>query len=242
MRKADELLNDLQESLLAMSRLVEGAIGNAVDGLLDQDSEKIASVEAFERHIDAFQKSIDEMCVRLLAMRQPAALDLRQLVAAIKVNGELERMGDQAVNIARNASHCLKSGVIDPREVRDLLEMVLTVRSMVHDVLDAYVRRDAVAARHVLLIDDKVDSLKARISQDLVALMKTSPEVVDGAMSLILIARNLEKIGDHVTNIAEDIVFVVTGEDIRHASATGGDELREGAITTQTTGDGAMRL
>ena len=211
-----ELLN-LKQKLLYMADLVENAIGMAIDGLLDEDTQKIAQVYEIEKKVNREHMTNDEVCVRLIALNQPMASDLRFIVASIKINTDLERMGDQAVNIALNAERFIKAGPVHPlKNFSELKEMCTEVRVMVRKVLDSFVSRNGVQALEVLRHDDQVDAFKNKIFHMISNVMKTGPQFIDQGLNLILIARNLEKIGDHASNIAEDVIYVASGKDVRH--------------------------
>ena len=211
-----ELLN-LKQKLLNMADLVENAIGLAIEGLLTGDSAKIAQVYEIEKKVNREHMANDEVCVRLIALNQPMATDLRFIVASIKINTDLERMGDQAVNIALNAERYIKGGPLAPlKDITELREMCTEVRLMVRKVLDSFVSKNGTQALEVLLHDDQVDAFKNKIFHIISSVMKTGPQYVDQGLNLILIARNLEKIGDHASNIAEDVIYVASGKDVRH--------------------------
>jgi phosphate transport system protein len=149
-----------------------------------------------------------------LARQSPLAADLRLVVAVIKINTDLERMGDQAVNIAYNGQRYLEEPALKP--LIDLPRMAQIVREMVRQALDAFVRQDLVLARQVLDRDDAVDNLKDQIFRELLTYMISDPKTIQRALNLILIARNLERLGDHATNIAEDVIYAISGRDVRH--------------------------
>lgn len=215
-----ELLN-LKQKLLHMADLVESAIKMAIEGLLDEDIQKISQVYEIEKKVNREHMTNDEVCVRLIALNQPMATDLRFIVASIKINTDLERMGDQAVNIALNAERFIKSGPIPAlKNITELREMCAEVRLMVRKVLDSFISRNGVQALEVLRHDDHVDTFKNTIFHMISSVMKTGPEFIDQGLNLILIARNLEKIGDHASNIAEDVIYVASGKDVRHPGLT----------------------
>lgn len=200
-----------------MANLVESAIGFAIEGLLDEDAEKIAQVYEIEKKVNREHMANDEVCVRLIALHQPMASDLRSIVASIKINTDLERMGDQAVNIALNAERYIKGAPLDPlKNLPELREMCSKVRLMVRKVLDSFLAKNGAQAQEVLRHDDEVDAYKNKIFYMISSVMKTGPQYVDQGLNLILIARNLEKIGDHASNIAEDVIYVASGKDVRH--------------------------
>ncbi len=202
-----------------MGGYVERAIEESTQALIRRQPERFDKVYNLEDKINKSHIQVDEACLNLLARQSPLAADLRLIVAIIKINTELERMGDQAVNISQNGKHYLESSPIKPLE--DLPKMAQEVRVMVRKALDAFVQQDPKLAQDVLDIDDTIDALKDRIFEDLIALMQKDPAVISQAINLILIARNLERLGDHATNIAEDVIFAVSGEDIRHGGKMG---------------------
>jgi phosphate transport system protein len=214
----DNGLGELRELLLGMAGNVERAIELATEALLEWNPAKISPVHEYEKKINKAHLEVDDGCVKLLALHQPMAADLRLIVASLKINTDLERMGDQAVNIARNAERYLKSAPLKP--LVDLPKMSQSVRMMVRGSLDAFVNRSEPAAREILLRDDEVDAFKNKIFRDVLEHVKKSPADIEQGLNLILIARNLERIGDHATNIAEDVIFAITGEDIRHSPRT----------------------
>jgi len=214
-RNFDSGLQSLKEELVTMAGLVEKAIECATIALQKRDSHKLALVHEIEKKVNTAHKAVDESCLKLLALQQPMANDLRLIVAVIKINTDLERMGDQAVNIAHNSERYLKEPAL--KSLIDLPEMAEEARLMVREAIDAFVKKDAPLARVVLARDDKVDALKNKVFRDVLEIMKHEPAKIDPGLSLILIARNLERIGDHATNIAEDVIFVISAEDVRHS-------------------------
>jgi phosphate transport system protein len=214
-RHFDVYLRELKGQLISMAGLVEKAIETAILGLQTNDPGKFTEVDQIETKINHCHISVDEACLRLLALQQPLATDLRLIVAILKINTDLERMGDQAVNIARNAEHYIAGKPVKP--LIDLPLMFDEVRVMVRKALDSFVRQDQSLAREVLQSDDAVDSLKHKIFMSVLDRLKKSPDLFEQGIELILIARNLERIGDHATNIAEDVIFAITGEDVRHS-------------------------
>jgi phosphate transport system protein len=213
-RHLDEELSQLKTLLLEMGGCVEKAIEEAIQGLIKRESSRLEEVHALEKRIDDSHLKVDEACIGLLARQQPMANDLRWVVAVLKINADLERMGDQAVNIAQNAALYLEKDPIKP--LVDIPKMAQSVQLMVRESLDALVRLDEKLARRVLSEDDAVDNLKDSIFRELMELMKKGGTDIEQAMRLILIARNLERLGDHATNIAEDVIYAASGRDIRH--------------------------
>ncbi|MGK5089460.1 phosphate signaling complex protein PhoU [Bdellovibrionota bacterium FG-2] len=216
-RHFDVSLRELKEQLVAMAGLVERAIDDATQALQKRDLTKIAHVHEMEKKVNQAHKAVDNSCLKLLALQQPLAADLRLIVAIIKINTDLERMGDQAENIAHNSDRYIKGQPLKP--LIDLPVMAEEVRVMVRAAIDSFVKTDEALAREVLSRDDKVDALKNKIFMDVLEHLKAQPEMIEQGLSLILIARNLERIGDHATNIAEDVIFAITGEDIRHSGS-----------------------
>lgn len=223
MSPLESSLRELKEQLLGMAGNVERAIELATEALLEWNPAKIAPVFEFEKKINQSHLIVDDECVKLLALHQPLAADLRLIVASLKINTDLERMGDQAVNIAHNAERYLKCAPLKP--LVDLPKMSNEARVMVRESIDAFVNRSEKAARAVLVLDDSVDAYKNKIFRDVLEHVKSSPGDIEQGLNLILIARNLERIGDHATNIAEDVIFAITGEDIRHSPRT--DTIKE---------------
>jgi phosphate transport system protein len=213
-RAFDQDLASLKQSLLDMGAHVQLAIGRALEGLTERRIEALKEVHDIEKKINLAHTTIDEDCVRILARQSPLASDLRWVVAAIKINTDLERMGDQAVNIASNGERYLGERPLKP--LIDLPQMALEVRKMVRAALDAFVRADIDGARSVLRMDDKVDHLKHQIFRELIEYMGRDATQIEAGLDLILISRNLERLGDHATNIAEDVIFAVSGLDVRH--------------------------
>jgi len=207
-------LEELNQALLEMGALVESSIHCSVQSLVDHDERMALRVIDDENRINRMELDIDARVTRLLALNQPVAGDLRLLIIALKINTDLERMGDLAVNIAERAISLAKAPPVKP--LIDTPRMASLVEDMLHRSLDAFVQRDAALAEKVLPADDEVDSLRDRIYAELLDLMQHSPNVVPHAIHLMFVARNLERIADHTTNIAEDVIFLVRGIDIRH--------------------------
>jgi len=214
LRHFQEELEELQNRLLEMGSLVESAIHHSVQALVDRSEEMARQVLQNEDRINHLEVEIDELAIRLLALQQPMARDLRFLTAAIKINTDLERMGDLAVNIVERSIALMHHPPVKP--LIDIPQMARTVQSMVRKSLDAFVQREPDLARSVLLSDDVVDGLRDAVHNELVAFMQQDPSVIPQAIDLILVARHLERIADHATNIAEDTLFLVKGVDVRH--------------------------
>ena len=207
----------LKSQLLTMGGLVENRIHRAVDSLIHRKEIEAQKVIESDVEINDLQIEIDERCLKILATQTPVAVDLRFIAAAMKINSDLERMGDQAVNIAENTLKCLDKPPLKP--FIDLPRMAALAQEMTRDALDAFVRRDAELARDVLRRDDVVDDLKDQVFRELLTYMMADPGTIERALSLILISRNLERVADHATNIAEDVIFLVEAKDVRHHRA-----------------------
>ncbi len=213
-RHFEEELNELKERLLYMGSLVEAMIQYSIKILVERKEELAKDIKKHEEDVNHIQVEIDEICLKLLALYQPTAGDLRFITSAMKINSDLERMGDQAVNIAENSLDLLKEPPLKP--LIDLPKMADIVKNMVKDCLDAFVSKDPELAGKVLQTDDQVDKFKDDIFKELLVYMSQDSNNISRAMDLILVSRNLERVGDHATNIAEDVIFMVSGKDIRH--------------------------
>jgi phosphate transport system protein len=213
-RHLDSSIRDLKDLLIGMGGHVERAIEHATKALIEMDASKLHYVYESEKRINDAHIRVDEDCLRILALQQPMAVDLRLIVSILKINTDLERMGDQAVNISQNCARYLTGQPL--RQFVNIARISSDVISMVRESLDAFVSQDEKKAWLVLERDDKVDAMKAKIFQEVLAHLKTHPADVEAGVTLILIARNLERIGDHATNIAEDVIFSITGRDVRH--------------------------
>ncbi len=214
-RQFDGDLEDLRGRLLRMGSLCEEMVHYAVKVVVERDESYVGEVQAWEREVNALHIEIDDVCLRLIALHQPAAGDLRLIAAAIKINSDLERVGDQAVNIAETGVYLCKEPKI---KLGDIPRMVEVAAGMLKDSLDAFSRGDMELAREVIRRDDEEDRLKSQTFNELVHLMQRDASAIQRGMDIILIARNLERIADHATNIAEDVIFMVIGKDIRHSA------------------------
>ena len=207
-------LSQVKVRLLTMSGEAEAALRLGVEALLERSAEKAAQVIAGDKVIDGMEVEIEATCIDLLALQQPMARDLRMLVAAIKIANDLERVGDHAVNMAQSAERLERSRPIAPEP--EIIEMARLAREMLSDALEAFVRGDAAAGREICLRDDKVDALNRSVFRILLTHMMEDPHVIGAAMELFLVSRNLERVADLATNIAEDVVFLVEGKSIKH--------------------------
>ncbi len=212
--KFQQGLDELKQRLLEMGGMAESAVEMASGAYLRRDATLCEKVFAREKEINAFERRIDELALDLLAMQQPMASDLRFILAVIKINGDLERVGDQAVNIAQRVLDELTSPVAELPA--DIPRMGSLAAGMIRDALEAFIHADAELAERVLLRDNDVDRMKREVELAMVEQMKRSPEYIQPALDTLLIARNLERMADHATNMAEDIIFWVRGFDIRH--------------------------
>ena len=207
-------LEKLKENLLKMAALVEEAINDSVQSLVKRDSDLVQKTMDLENRINAMDIEIEEMCLTLLALRQPMAIDLRFITSAMKINTDLERMGDQAVNIAERAVSLNQEPPLKP--YIDIPRMAEIVQAMVKDVLDSFVQRDPKLARSVCARDDLVDGLNNQVFRELLTFMISEPTTIQRAVHLMIISRCLERIADHATNIAEDVIFMVDALVIKH--------------------------
>ena len=210
-------LEQIRAELVEMAGRVEEMIADATRALVERNSELAETVIRTDPAIDALEKSIDEDCILLLALQEPKAVDFRLIIAAQKIVSDLERMGDSAVNIAQGV---LRLNTQLPLErAFDIPGLAGIARSMVRRALDALVRRDPALARQVCDQDDEADDLYHRLFSELLMSMKDSTANVERSLQLLLIARNLERIADHATNIAEDVIFYLEALDVRHTRA-----------------------
>lgn len=207
-------LDDLKEKLLLMGGLAESSVESATESYLRRDPSFCQKVFSREKEINQAEREIDEMAVDLLAMQQPMAIDLRFILAVLKINADLERVGDQAVNIAQRTLDILQG---TPADIPvDIGRMAGTVSTMVRRALESFLDGRAEVAEAVLEMDNIVDRMKDEAFITLVAKMKQDPERTREYLDALLIARNLERVADHATNIAEDVIFWVRGADVRH--------------------------
>ena len=209
-----EELEALQGRLLEMGGLAEERVRAALHGLVQRDPAAIDKVLSGDEPVNQLHIEVDNRCFRLLALHQPMATDLRAIVAAVKINTDLERVGDLAVNIAEASKRYI--GHAPVKQLIDIPQMGDIAQAMLRDALDAYVKRDSELATKVLNEDDRLDSLKAQVFRDLLTHMLQNQGTVEPSLDLILVSRHLERIGDHATNIAEDVIFMVSALDVRH--------------------------
>ena len=213
-RPFDEELKLLKEKLLEMAARAEEQIALAVRGLKDREEKLACQVLEREASINRLDIEVDDMCLRLLALRQPMAADLRFITAAMKIASDLERIGDLAVNIAERTMDLLKQPELKP--LIDIPRMAELAQQMVRDALNAFVNKDSVLAKDVCARDDAVDQLNNQVFRELLTYMMQDPGTISVAVDLILVGRHLERIADHATNIGEDIIYMVQGRTIKH--------------------------
>lgn len=218
-RHFHDQLDALQNRLMEMAGLVEEVLAAATNAALRRDPSAADFVKRTDDRIDDLEIQIDEQVVELLALHQPMATDLRRIITANKLSNDLERMGDHALNIAKAAKRLSAAPPVP--EVRELAEMIEVTREMVSDALAAYVSRNTGTARLVCITDDRVDDLRRSMFRILVTHMLEDPKRLTGALELLLISQNLERIGDLATNLAEDVVFLVEGRSIKHGAEGG---------------------
>jgi len=210
-------LEALKGRLLAMGGLAEERLRLALQGLVDRNHELLADVIAGDARIDELQMEIDERCFTLLALYQPVAVDLRAIVSTLKINADLERVGDFAVNIGEAARRYILHPPVKP--LIDLPRMGQLALKMLRESLDSFVSKDVSLAQAVLTQDDWLDGLKDQIVRELLTYMLGDSRTIEPAVDLILISRHLERVGDHATNIAEDVIFIVDARDVRHSAS-----------------------
>src|SRR6266404_3613752 len=213
-RHFQEELDQLKRRLLEMGGLAEEHVRLAIKGLVDRDQALTDRVLGGDEPVNALHIEIDNRCFTLLALHQPMASDLRTIVSAVKINTDLERVGDLAINIAEAAQQYASHPPV--KKLIDIPRMAAIAQRMLRDALDAFVRRDTTLAQRVLDEDDALDDLKTQIFRELLTYMLQDPATIEPALDLILISRHLERIGDHATNVAEDVIFMVLAKDVRH--------------------------
>jgi phosphate transport system protein len=228
MRHFDDQLQDLLNMVASMGAMAGSMVSAAVRSLIARDEGLALEVYADEREVNAAQVAVDDQAVRLTVLQQPVAKDARFLFMASRIGGELERIADQAINICQNTHYVLQSPPLQP--LVGLPVMAQVAQKMVRDAMAAMMRRDVNAAQAILEVEQTVDAHRDQIFRVLLTHMMSDPTTIQRALSLILIARNLERVGDHATNIAEEVIYWVQGRDVRHAKAPGpGPGLGRGA-------------
>jgi len=213
-RHFEDQLNELKGRLVTMGTAAESMIERAVKSLLERDASRLPDVFKTEQEVNELHIEVDERVINLIALHHPVATDLRMAVMCSKIAGELERIGDQAVNICQNTQELLRYPPLKP--LIDIPLMAEIARRMLRESLDAFVRQDAALAQKVLSTDDEVDAFKNQIFRELLTYMMSDPGTIPRALALILISRNLERVGDHATNVAEEVIYAAQGRDVRH--------------------------
>jgi phosphate transport system protein len=213
-RQFDRDLEELKKKLIRMAALTETMIDKTIGELVSRDERLAEKVPEYEEELNRLQIEIDDQALTLLATQCPVATDLRFIVAATKINGELERIGDLVINITENVHVLAQHPPLKP--LIDIPRMADLARQMVRDSLEAFIRGNALQAQSVIMADDQVDALKDQVLRELLTYMIADPHTIERSLALILISRHLERIGDHATNIAEDVIYVIQGRDVRH--------------------------
>lgn len=222
-----QYLNNLKSTVHEMAGMVEEAIVISTKALARKDPSDLERVFELEEHINEFHKRIDRSCFKLLARQSPVASDLRLIIVSTKMSVDLERMGDLACTI----SYCLKDYFAEKQPVpvaNEVPQMADLVRTMVRKGLDGFIQNDESQAYEVLKMDDSVDEYRNRLSAEIRESLKVSNHNLDASLEIFTIIRNLERLGDHATNIAEEIIFLISGEDIRHQSLEPNDLILRG--------------
>ncbi|MDQ3070490.1 MAG: phosphate signaling complex protein PhoU [Acidobacteriota bacterium] len=214
-RHFQEELELLKGRLLEMGGLAEDRLRLAMRAIVERNAALVETVISGDVDINRLHIEIDDRCFKLLALHQPMAVDLRAIVAAVKINTDLERVGDLAVNIAEAVRRYLRHPPV--KELIDIPRMAGIAQDMLRDALDAFVRRDTALAQMVLEADDALDALKTQVFRELLTYMLQDMHTIEPALDLILISRHLERVGDHATNVAEDVIFMVSARDVRHS-------------------------
>jgi phosphate transport system protein len=218
MRHFGEQIQQLQERLVNMGRLAEAMIQGALRMLIERNPALFEDIERKEEEVNELQIEVDDRAVKLAALQQPVANDVRLVFMSSRIATELERIADQAINIGQNAKHLLSAPPLKP--FVDIPIMSEICQTMVRESLEALIRRDVDLAMQVLKEEDRVDAFRDQIFRELLTYMMADPATIPRAMALILISRNLERVGDHATNIAEEVIYLVQGRDVRHRHET----------------------
>jgi phosphate transport system protein len=213
-RHFDQELSELKEALLRMSALAEQSVAQSLKALVQRDSALAQQVDVDDEQLDRLEMEIDDRAIKLLALRQPTAKDLRFITMAMKISSELERIGDQAVNIAHRAEELNQEPLLKP--LIDIPRMADIGRGMIREALDAFVYAKPDIARQIIARDDEVDKINRQLHRELTSFMIEDPGTITRCLNLMSVAHNLERIGDHATNIAEEIVYLYEARDIRH--------------------------
>jgi len=218
MRHFEEQIQELQQRLVYMGRLAESMIQDALRMLIERNPALFEDIERKEGEVNELQIEVDDRAVKLAALQQPVGSDVRLVFMSSRIATELERIADQAINIGQNSKHLLAAPPLKP--FVDIPIMSEICQRMVRESLEALIRRDVELAMQVLKEEDRVDAFRDQIFRELLTYMMADPATIPRAMALILISRNLERVGDHATNIAEEVIYLVQGRDVRHKHET----------------------
>lgn len=210
----DAQLNTLNTNMIQMGALCEDAISAAIQGLLDDDLEIAKKVDNVELEIDEYERDIERQCMRLLLMQQPVATDLRVVSSALKMISDLERIGDQAHDIADITKHVQFKDFSSKLHIKEMAKATI---AMVTDSVDSYVNHDVKLAEKVAMDDDKVDALFQKVRAELAELIRTNQDIAEKALDLLMIAKYLERIGDHAVNVSEWVIYAITGNRVEHS-------------------------
>lgn len=214
-RHFEQELQNLRSTLIKMGSIAESSIERAIEAVLTQNSVLAQTVIDDDNQINSYEIVIDNAIIDILALQQPVASDLRLILAAAKINNDLERIGDHAVNLAESALNlCNKELPFAP--LQDITAMCTLTRKMLSDALDSFIHVDALMGESVVLLDDTIDDLNRKLSKDLLAIMKSDPNLIEQSLELVRVSKNLERVADLTTNIAEEVVFVAKAKIIKH--------------------------
>lgn len=238
MRHFHEQLQDMLRRIVMMGSIAESMIHSAVRCLVERNEACAAAVFKKEHEVNLLQMELDEMAVRLTALQQPVAADVRFLFMSSRIVSELERIADQAVNICQNAKHIISQPPGKP--IVDIPIMAQIAEKMVRDSLTALTERNVAQAEQVLEDENTVDAFKDQIFRTLLTYMMADPGTIQRALPMILVSRNIERIGDHATNIAEEVIYMVQGRDIRHGAGHPDDDAGEAATGTRRIHQGLL--
>ncbi len=213
-RHFDDELKGLRQKLLQMADTAQEMIGLSIKALVERKKDLTEQVFSLEQTVNHSEVEIEEEAMRLLALRQPIASDLRLLTAILKINNDLERVADQAVNISETVLYLLKEPPLKP--LIDIPKMASLAQTMIKNSLEAFIKQDSALAHKVCKDDDEVDMLNDQVFRELLTYMMEDPKSITRAVDLILVSRNIERIADHATNVSEDVIFIVEGKNIKH--------------------------
>lgn len=217
----DKNIRELKNKLINMAAIAEKMIDQAINELIERSEQSVAEIVPEEEALNRLQLDIDEQVISVLATKQPVAVDLRFIMATTRINSDLERIGDLAINITREVRVLIQQPPLKP--LMDIPRMAQQASKMVCDSVEAFIKGDAKLAQAVIMRDDELDALKNQVLRELLTYMMSDPKTIERSLALILIARHLERIGDHATNIAEDVIYMIQGRDVRHPKLQGLD-------------------